>query len=216
MKKIFIILLGFIAISCNQVKIQNGKEVRLTEIPLYIETTDYAIIKGSFKLQEVQRADILLGSLTPKHPLAYGVNYSASDEVLFRQGCLSPYGYSIVLKDSIGFHLIRNKADLKKYFAPIETKEEAISYAYAATGLKPQYQFDIKPEYRTFTKTFKTTNSFESEDGFEVNLFDYIMCGCGPHTHLMITFIVKKNGDINLKETQKLYEDPKEDGLCVD
>ncbi len=216
MKKTLIILLGFIAISCKQVNIQNGKEVRLTEIPLYIETSDYALIKESFNLHEVQRADLLLGSLTPKYPLAYGVFFSRSEEVLFRQGCLSPYGYCIVLKDTLGFHLIKNKADLKKYYAPIETKEEAISYAYAFSGLKPRYDFDIKPEFRTFTKTFKTTNAIESDEGYEVNLFDYIMCGCGPHTHLMISFMVKKTGDIYLKETQKLYEDPNEDGLCVD
>lgn len=216
MKKLIIILSGLFILACNQIKIDNKTEVRLKEIPDYISKDDYSIIIDTFKLHSVERADILLGSLTPKRPLAYGVYYSTSEEVLFRQGCLSPYGYGIVLKDTLGFHLIKNKAELKKYFAPIETKEEAICFAYAATGLKPRYQFDIKPEYRTFTKTFKSTNAIESEEEFEVNLFDYIMCGCGPHSHLMITFTVKKNGDIQLKETQKLYEDPKEDGLCVD
>jgi len=44
----------------------------------------------------------------------------------------------------------------------------------------------------------------------------YIVCGCGPHSHYLVKYLVKTTGDITISETIKLYEDPEEDGLCVD
>ena len=209
------LLLAIILTSC-ELKISNENEVRLTKIPIYIENEKFQFLKDTFNFDQVDRANLFLGSLSPQYPMAFGINNSRSVPALFNNGCLQASAYSIIIKDSLGFQVINSINGLKKYFAPIESKEEAISYAYAYSGLKPMYEFDIKPNYRTFTKKINTTYSIEADEGYELNLFGYQLCGCGPHTHFMVKFLVKKNGDINEVETIKLFENPEEDGLCVD
>lgn len=216
MNQILAFLLLVLSLTSCQLKISNENEVRLKKIPLYIDDKKYQLLKDTFDFDRIDRADLFLGSLSPSYPMAFGISNSRSTVALFNNGCLEASAYSLIIQDSLGFQVINSINGLKKYFAPIDTKEEAISYAYAYSGLKPMYQFDIKPNYRTFTKTINTTYSIESGDGFEVNLFGYQLCGCGPHTHFMVRFLVKKNGEINEIETVKLYENPEEDGLCVD
>lgn len=41
------------------------------------------------------------------------------------------------------FAVIRNKEEFKKFFAPIETPEEALSFAIAITGSYPKYDINI-------------------------------------------------------------------------
>lgn len=203
-------------ISCNRIKIIHDDEVRVTEKPLQIDSSFHSVIKDTFGLDEIEIVDINYGSLRPKFRLALGIKYGERDSVLYWNGCMFPAGINLIVQDSLGFHLIWNKQDLKKYFSPIETKEEALSYVYASSGLSPSYDFEIKSRYRQFVDTIRTTYSTQSNNGFDINLFDYELCGCGPHTHFMIKYKVSFEGDIQELERIDLYEDPKEDGLCID
>lgn len=213
---IVLTIFSLLLISCNRIKIIHDDEVRISEKPLKIDTSSYSVIKDSYGLDEIDTVDRNYGSLRPKVKMALGIKYYRRDSVLFWNGCMFPAGVNLIIQDSSGFHMIWNKEGLKRYFSPIETKEEALSYIYAATGLSPSYDFKIESRYRQFIDTIRTTYSNELNNGFEVNLFDYELCGCGPHTHFMIKYMVSFEGGIQELERIDLYEDPKEDGLCID
>ena len=149
-------------------------------------------------------------------PIGSGIKEIVNDNCLFYYGCLFSESVCVIIKECSKYHILNNQEDLKTYFAPINSAEEALSYAYISTGLLPKYEFELKTRYRTFVDTISTTYSIEKKNGYEVNLFDYQLCGCGPHTHLMIKYFVAENGNINKIETVKLYEDPKDDDLCID
>lgn len=216
MNKNIIIIISILAFSCNRIKIGHDNEVRIKDEPFQIDTNYYGALKDTFGLDKIGKVDVNFGSLRPKVQLALGIKYGVIDSVLFWNGCMFPSGISLIIQDSLGFHFIWNKQGLMKYFSPIETKEEALSYAYAFSGLSPSYDFKIKSRYRIFVDTIRTTYSIPSQYGYEVNLFDYELCGCGPHTYFMIKYIVSIDGDIHEVERINLYEDPKEDGLCID
>jgi len=205
-----------IAISCNRIKITHNNQVKIIELPLQIDSTYYSTLTDSFKLDEIQLVDINYGALKPQVKMALGINHNTFHSVLYFNGCMFVSGTSLIVHDSSGFNQICNQQDLKNYFSPIETKEEALSYVYAATGLSPSYNFELKSRYRTFVDTINTTYSIKSDNGFIVNLFDYQLCGCGPHTHFMIIYEVSFEGDIRELQRVDLYEDPEEEGLCVD
>ncbi len=216
MKYLISICFLILTVSCSQTVVVTDNEVRLSEFPLQIDSSEYAIIKDSFKIDEIEPAYVILGSLTPKFSMAFASKVGDWDSCLFTDGCMLKTAYSIILKDSMGFHQIKSADALKKYFAPIETKEEALSFACVASGLAVGYDFEIRPEYRTFVDTIRPTSSIPKENGYEVNLFDYELCGCGPHTHYMVRYFVTIDGNIKEIDRVKIYEDPEEDGLCVD
>jgi hypothetical protein len=215
--KIFRILLTFVFITgCSNIRISRENEVHITEKTVLIDSAHYSLLKDSFDFDYIIPANQLLGSLKPKYPLAYGMSYGYNVNSLYMEGCLNPTGYSLIVKDSLGFQIINDQNDLKALFAPIETKEEALSYICAFSGQEPKYAFEIESRFRKLVKSINTTYSIENEDGFEVNLFDYRECGCGPHTYFMVIYMIKRTGEIYVKETVQLYEDPLQDGLCVD
>lgn len=213
---IIIVIISLILFSCNRIEISYDDEVRITEKPLQIDSNYYSVLKDTFEFDVIDKVNINYGSLKPKVKLALGIKFGQRDSVLYWTGCMVPSGFNLIVQDSLGFHLIWNKQKLKEYFSPIETKEEALSYICAYTGLSPSYDFEIKLRYRKFVDTIRTTYSIPSENGYIINLFDYELCGCGPHTHFMLKYEVNTEGDIYKRERIDLYEDPKEDRLCID
>jgi hypothetical protein len=103
-----------------------------------------------------------------------------------------------------------------KFFAPIETKEEALSYAILITGNYPQYEFLVPFHYKKYVHKIKSTYSIEKDNYYEVGLFEYGVCGCGPHIHFSVIVKISKNGEIIETEHKKLYSNPLENGLCID
>jgi len=215
MKKLFFFIIP-ILISCQDIDIIRTDEKRITEKPNQIDSNYFKFLKDTFHLDSISVTDKLTGSLKPKYSLAFGIKDFTRDSCLFYEGCMFPSGISLIIKDSTNFYLINNIETLKKTFAPIENEEEALSYAFISSGLKPAYDFKIKRRYRKFVDKINTTYSIKKDNGYEVNLFDYILCGCGPHSHYMVKIFVNTNGDIQEIDRIKLFEDPKEDFLCID
>ncbi len=114
------------------------------------------------------------------------------------------------------FDLIKGVPDLKRLFTPVESEVEAVSYAVAATGYRAEYGFEPVKGYRFFTDTIEETHVVEVDEGYVVNLFGYVICGCGPHTNYRVDVTVTKDGDVSVGEPIPLFEDPEQDGLCVD
>jgi hypothetical protein len=166
----------------------------------------------------------VVAALTPSIPVALceSREYSSTTPQpahLYNWGCSRPSYMSLVVKEEGGYRLVSTLEDLQTLFAPIETSEEALAYAVAATGYEPRYDLEkyLDPSFRFFIAALEETHVTEvSNGGYSVNLFRYQWCGCGPHAQYQIMINVSQNGAVSVGEPQKLWEDPAQDGLCVD
>jgi len=216
MRKIFTLAIIVIAMSsCGQFHIDRTHETKVSEKVFAIDFSEYEGLRDSLRLDYVQYPDKKIGALTPKYELAFG-NKQDCFTSLFREGGRRSMGVVLIAKVDGRYEVLAKQDDLKKYFAPIESKEEALSYAIVSTGLEPRYKIDVKKDFRVFVDTLYSTYSKVSGSGYEVSLFHYQLFGCGPHSHLMHRIFVGKDGEIKELESIKIYEDPEEDDLCVD
>lgn len=165
-------------------------------------------------------ADALSG-LSPALPIVectfINRNTSTTSEGILRKGCRLPlYNKYIVLTSDNEFQEIATKEEFQKVFGPVETPKEALSFAVALTESYPRYKISIPKEFRVFVPKIKDTFVKKIADGYQVHLFDYQVCGCGPHPHYAVDYTVTKTGDVTETSRTKIYEDPQQDGLCVD
>ena len=168
----------------------------------------------------------LLGALEPAYPIARCLYYpiqhqqenpDAMDETkLFNDGCLFPvYVRYVIFRDG-EFSSMKTLEELQAVYAPIESPEEALSFALAATGLEAKYGLQRQPGFRYFQEPLEDTFVEEKEAGYEALLYHYQVCGCGPHTTSAVRLQVSREGAIEEISNNPVYEDPSEDGLCVD
>jgi len=135
---------------------------------------------------------------------------------LYDSGCSIKVKQRLLMYQDGDYLLIRDLEDLKYNFAPITTAEQALGYAIAATGSEARYDLENLKGYRILTDNLQETTVQAVEGGFEVVLFRYLACGCGPHTTFMQTIKVTTAGDIEFVKSTSAFENPEEDDLCVD
>lgn len=170
---------------------------------------------------EITQAADLLGGLRPPAALMICTLESQPDtEVdrgayVYSEGCLLPVYLRYLAYRDGQFQLINNLAELKKFFAPIESVEEALSYALAATGFQAMY--GLKDEnYRYLADQVEDTYILPGANGYAVLLYSYQLCGCGPHPMSRRLVNLTLAGDLDVNDPQPIWEDPAQDGLCVD
>ncbi len=216
MKKNILFLLVIIMSSCLPVRITHRNEVKITKDPQRIDVSEFKNLKGKFQLDTISPAWNDLGSLSPSVPIAFGEKYGYDGQGIFKKGCMFPSHYTLIVKTDTGYLQLKTFDDIKNFYAPIESKEEALSYSILCTGYYPQYNFDIPLFYRKYKTIINTTYVVKNDNVYEVQLFYYQLCGCGPHYHYAVVLRVSEKGDILSEDYIKLYKNPKEDKLCVD
>jgi hypothetical protein len=174
-----------------------------------------------FGCSEILDASPLLGGLTPAAPLMRCIRDQIPDQemspdlYLFNQGCLVGSYVSYVAYRDGQFILIKNRADLKAAFGPVESADEALSYAQAATGFKALY--GLKNEnMRYLAEKIADTQVQLEENQYRVTLYSFKTCGCGPHAMSLRLVFVKFSGDVDTYDPLPVWEDPTQDDLCVD
>ena len=95
-------------------------------------------------------------------------------------------------------------------FAPIESSNEALSYALAATDLVAHYATRDDPflhhaDY--FVEKLEDTHVEETAQGFVVHLFTapIPLCGCGVHTVYAVDILVTKDGRVDQLNATEAY-----------
>ena len=174
---------------------------------------------------DVQFADYMLGGLTPRLPLLIcnirpnqeNPAQNIDDEgYLWVEGGLMPVFHRLVVEQDGQFILIKNLEELQSFFSPVETEEEALSYAVLATGLTPSYGEKYFPDLRYLVPVIEDTHIVRTENGFEINLFGNNIFGCGNHGTFTMPVSVSVDGKVEKGEYIQIDEDPRMDGLCVD
>jgi hypothetical protein len=160
--------------------------------------------------------------LQPQFPLnlcwtieAGGLRLPA-EEYFYVRGCMRPQFARYVIQQDGQFVLLKSLADLQRIYAPVDSEKEALSYALAVTGYQAITNFPAPPGYRYFVDQVKDSRAVRTDQGYLVNLYDYIFCGCGPHTTFVVNIFVKSDGTMQEVSRAPAFEDPEQDALCVD
>jgi len=163
-----------------------------------------------------------LGGLRPIYPMRvclageFGGPPPPVNEYLYREGCLmAQYVRYVVVKDG-KTELIGSKDALQRLYASIKNNLEALSCTLAATGLGARYGLQAEAGLRYFVDELQDTYGKQVERGFQALPYDYQVCGCGPRPTSAVDVLVTPLGELEELSRQKVFEDPAEDGLCVD
>lgn len=183
-----------------------------------MSTAQRTAAQQEYAALQVGEAPDLLGSLTPDRPLAAArrVQCQSGEGVIFNGGLLGSCTQYLLAEDE-SFRLIQNPEALQSFYAPVESPEEAASYAIARSGSRWMANFELKPEYRYYTRLIRRSRVETQADGsYKVLLYAYQQFGCGPHDHSAVTYQVGRDGSFSEVSRAKVWADPIQDGLCVD
>jgi hypothetical protein len=173
----------------------------------------------------------LLGGLAPSYPIALCFiepfrnpdeseladdRMPAEGEYFYRTGGLYPIFVRYVLFGDDQFRLVKTEEEFRGIFSPIDSPDEALSYALAVTNLSAYYDLEFNPDYEYFVNELEDTYVDVVEDGYIVHLYRYQVFGCGPHNTSAVDLLVTHQGFVEEVAREAVYKDPSEDDLCVD
>jgi hypothetical protein len=220
--KMTINMVPFANIGCNE-ELEDG---------IYLCDPDSTL--AELGCDEIKLPSPLFGGLIPNYPIAlcmertYDITdtLQANPKILdeneyiynyYEKACLKLplYVHYVIYKDG-GYQLIRTKDDLKSYFAPINSPEESLSYALTLNNWSAYYGIKIIPNYKYYVPILEDTHIDELSVGYEVNLYTYQECGCGPHWTTEYHIKIHNDGANEIVSEEHVYRDLSEDELCRD
>lgn len=183
-----------------------------------IPESEHPALQEKFALFAVNPAPRYLGSLSPQVAVANGLKAQcAQGEGVFFNGGLLGSCTLYPIQTEQGDALIDSQASLQARFAPIDTAEEAASYAIAATGKQFLTEFKaLSPDFRFYQKRIQRSGVEINDNDFRVLLYDYRQFGCGPHPYDAVVYQLSRAGDIQEFSRTQVWADPNQDNLCID
>ena len=169
-----------------------------------------------------------LGGLTPSYPMAIcryepiwrtGVTdpyHTPDTEYFFDVGGPTPMLVRYVIYVNGEFQLIKNQDAFRAVFAPVDSPEEALSFALAFKDVYTMYNLEYSLKYRYEVRTLEESYVETTSDGYIVHAFDYQFFGCGPHYYYAVDLNVTPDGRVDEISRTKIYRAPGLDGLCQD
>lgn len=201
---------------------------RIIEHPQPALAVDADIFRPVWETKGCYSSD-LYGGLEPKYPSAYCyIDWVSGNQCLYESGGFIHICEQVVVYLDGTFQLIGTREELRDLFAPIESADEALSYALLATGYSAKYEpedyrlavpgdCDPGPRgYHYYVDTLEDTHVVEVESGYQVHLFASETFGCGPHTVWSVIVQVNHDGAITIHQQQKLFEEGRGPMCCVD
>jgi hypothetical protein len=175
----------------------------------------------------------LLGALDPAMPIAECIvepfsredwekaallieEIESSGDYFYTYGCLNPQFIRYVVHRDGSFKLLKNEDELRAVFAPVDSANEALAFAQAVTGFGGYFDLTKEPGLRYFVDVLEDTHVDEVDRGYQVLLYQYQFCGCGPHTTSAVDVLVTREGKVEVLHFEPAFEDPEEDDLCID
>jgi len=165
----------------------------------------------------------LWGAVTPFYPLVACTIFQTPPvvEKIEREGYItqhqakpSYYRRYVIWKDN-QFQLLKTIDELQRRFAPIESVEEALSYALMATPFQAQYNQTLNSQYRYYVSLIEDTHVVSTDKDYQILLYTKRQIGCGSHPTSTVLVTVSRNGLISYPSQQLAYVDPSEDDLCI-
>lgn len=194
-------------------------ETKITEQVSRIPSSEHQKIIDTFLLKSdnstliLQEANDNLGGLKPSYEIAYNENYCEFEQskslISYSRSLFDgPICRTYIIKKDDRVELIKTPEEFKKTFAPIESKQEALSYILALQPiLYPVYNFPLDKANTYNVDKINKTNVIETEKGYQVNLYSD-SCYFGVTE---ITQTVKKDGTIENVGSKNIYYDTFQD-----
>jgi hypothetical protein len=168
--------------------------------------------------ERLMPSNALLGGLTPSYPIAecsWRIERTGTPGVydrrpgLYQTGCMDRAGIGLVVLRDGSYQMAASVEDLQALYAPIESEDEAFSYAIAATGFWPQYFYSGFPHSGTVLLTNQLEESYvaKREDGYTVLLYSWEHCGEGYHPTSAVDVVVTRDGGITVSTGVEVYQD---------
>ena len=194
----------FLALGCKQ-------------LPYYLDCAGSEAVKA-IGCQNLTPASEYLGALSPALGLAQCdvTDPQGKQTGIIQTGCRLPYYRRYVVAEGGKATLIRSAAEFTARFAPVETPDEALAFAVALTKAVPRTTIELPPDAAVKVATIEPTYVETTPEGYRVHLFDYVGCGCGPHDHQVVDFLVTRDGQLRQLSRAAIYDVPSERALCVD
>lgn len=126
-------------------------------------------------------------------------------EYLFRSGCAFRRNVAHIFKVGEQYLLISTPEALRTFFGPIESPEEALTYAQLMVGLPAQFSFEYDDTLLYFQETITGTQVTEMDDGYLLNLFHFQICLCEPWINSQVMIQVSRVGEITWLEAIPLW-----------
>jgi hypothetical protein len=192
------------------------------ETPAHLDCTQAGFEKQYGCWPDIREVPNYFGGLQPKVAIVECIftgnwNGGTKDGIQYKGAGMLPMYNKYIVYDSSGFKVLNNPSEFKEFFAPIESAEEALSYAAALTGSYPMYKIEMPKGYKREASTIRSTYVESRPDkGYKVHLFDYQAGGCGPHHYYSIDYVVMPDGYLAEVDRQNIWRNPRNDSLCVD
>ncbi len=173
-----------------------------------------------FSIMDILEPSEFLGGLDPAVPIAetetFDFQHDPTIPSVYSARCAATFyiNYLVYLHGEV--QVVDSKQDLAQLFAPIESPEEALSFAVAATGYKPMYDLESIAGLEIVSKKLEETYVRKIRNGYVVHLFDYFLCHCGPFIIRSVDVTVTKDGEVSISDEVDAYHDPRFDQVCID
>lgn len=156
-----------------------------------------------------------LGGLKPAYAVmscSHADGEPPNKEYFTRGMCLDQSYHSYVIFQN-GKYQLAQEAEFRSVFAPIESADEALSYALAVTEFFPDYDIEISPFNVYLVETIEETHVEEMTEGYLVHLFDSDhRCGCALHPIYTVDVLITRDGEVRQATRQEIYRQH----VCVD
>lgn len=173
-----------------------------------------------FRVFSIEQPSEFLGGLVPSIPLVEALTYDFEHNpnipsVYSGRCAATEYVNYLVFMDG-KVQMLDSKQKFAEVFAPIESKEEALSYAVAVTGYSPMYDLESIEGLEIVSRKVEETYVKKIKGGYIVHLFDYFLCHCGPFVIKSVDVTVYVDGSISISDKADAYHDPRWDNVCID
>ena len=232
----FVLLLS-VSLNANPGNIVQGQQVVGSALPPLcgtigeihaVEFKKNPIVKA-MGCDDIKPPPFYWGALKPHLPMAICMKYkgASSSEFVRQTGCKmqvrEQYGVLITKKKSSQMKLLKSKEEFRRFFIPIESGPEALSYVTALTTAYPVYEFSEQYFIRApdengkyLTKKVKPTEVWEKKDGYHIRLFDHVRCGCHRPELYEIEYVVTIDGYITQKSKKTVWQAARHYNICID
>jgi hypothetical protein len=116
----------------------------------------------------------------------------------FSTGYETQYQVNYIIYRNEQFELIDSTNNLRAIFAPVESPEEALSFAVLVTGYAQDWEIDLSSaNYEFLTDEIEETYVATTSDGYLVHLFDWHIRGCSPWYLSTVDVNVTYDGEVS-------------------
>ena len=166
----------------------------------------------------------LLGGLTPSHPIA-ACNLEMyepiaagdySSDCFYLDGAAIKVCHRLVIYRDGKYEIVKTMDELRRIFAPVDSPDEALSFALAAGHYFASYGQTVQDDLVYSTRILEDTRVETGANGYLVQVFSTKFVGCGPFDTSAVVIKVTKDGKVEEVSRTPVYRDPSLDNTCAD